>query len=920
MHERILAFGSFELFPQRRLLQWHGEPVRLGSRAMAILTRLAEGAGELISKEDLMAAAWPGMFVEEANVRVQMLALRRALGGGDEAFVTTVPGRGYLFAAPVAERWGEGPRVTADTPLQYRLPGALNRLIGRQEITATIIRASKEQRLVTLVGPGGVGKTAVALAVAGALAQGGRNVCYVDLAALADPSLVPTAVATALNIVAADEDIMVAVVACVQARRLLLLLDNCELLLEPISALAEAILTRAPDVSVLATSRAALRIEGERVQRVRPLPTPPEGDISATGALGYPAVELFVERANAAREDFRLTDQTAPHVAAICRALDGLPLAIELAAARAAQMGVGTIADSLNDRFSLLTKGRRTAAARHQTLRATFDWSAEGLSSLERIVFRRLGAFVSSFDLNDAVAVVGESHSRLQIFEAVVELAAKSLLEVDTSEEVTRYRMLETTRAYAMDRLTVAQGETSEVFGRLCTRLCERLSTQPFIWDGRLTLERREHYARMLPNARAALEWGFGPNGDSKLAIDLAVAAPPMWKFLHLPKEAGDTCERALERLNLLGQLGDEREMALLCSLLWFFIFDKVDRMEAVIARCSELAETLDSAEFRLLASWHLYGKASLLADGPTVAAHAQAFGEVARQLGDPLAQAVHHRMEAYSAFHTGRPLEARDKARDALSPLILNDFGPYRGHYEVGHEMLARTLLCRTLWIVGEVDDAMAEAETCLNDALAAGHAVNLWYTLWMGPCAVAMLAGDRGRAGRLVDLLYDAAIETGSGFYRGWAERFRELLPRVGEPTSRDSIVARAWRAPTRSHAELFAAIDPASALAEFDDGTISSFTPELLRALGEQTLGAGGSIAQADELFRRSEALARTQGAMSWELRTAISRARLALRAGGAQEAAERLATVLDRHVQGRESLEVGRARRLLESLRT
>ncbi|HEY1926243.1 MAG TPA: winged helix-turn-helix domain-containing protein [Caulobacteraceae bacterium] len=915
MSERTLAFGPFELLPQRRLLLQNGQPVRLGSRALAILTRLVERPGQLVSKDDLMAAAWPGLFVEEVNIRVQMQQLRRALSGGDGAVIGTVPGRGYRFGAPVEDREREVSLPVAEASL----PRFLGRVIGREDVTAAIVGALADRRLVTIVGPGGVGKTTVALAAARTLAEKGKNVCLVDLSPLTDPSLVATAIATALGIGPIDADVTAAVAACVQARRALLLLDNCEGLLESISECVETILSRAPEASVLATGRAPLRLEGERLHRLRPLSVPPEGAISAAEALGYSAVELFVERAKAVSDDFILMDQSAPLVGGICRSLDGLPLAIELAAVRTDHMGLDIIAGSLSDRFSLLTTGRRTAATRHRTLRATLDWSVERLSPIEHTVFRRLGSFAAGFDLDDAVIVAGELHSRLEVLEAVAELASNSLLEADISAEVTRYRMLETTRAYALDRLAAA-GETSTAFERQCGRLCEQLGAPPLTWDGRLTPAWREHYARKLPDVRATLDWAFGPDGDPRRGIDLAVAAQPMWMVLRLVKEARDTSELALERLGGLGELGDRRETVLLDTITWSMVplREYAARMDALMTRFAKQAETLELVEYQLRSHYRAYARATLVSDAARMASCVRAFGEVAERCGDPLAGLVHHRLQAYLAFQMGRPVVARDQAKEALASPILGDFGPYRGHYEVGHTLLARSLLSRALWTVGEVDDAIAEAEACVADAVATGNPTEIWYTLWIGPCTVAMLAGDRDRATRFVNLLCETDDGTAPELYRDWAERFRELLPRLGQATDDGPVVARPWRAPSRTHAELLAAIAPALAMAEIDDGTVSSFTPELLRGLGEQRLAAGSAV-EADDYFRRSEVLAQDQGALSWELRTAISRGRLALRSTGAEDAARRLVSVLDRFTQGRNSLEFERGAQLVESLR-
>src|SRR6266567_4699788 len=356
MDEQAISFGPYRLLAAQRLLLEGDKPVRLGSRAFDTLAALVGRAGEVVGKEELIARVWPQTFVEDANLKIQVSALRRALGDGHAGrrFIVTVPGRGYNFVAPVSLE--EPPRASLPPTIApagvHNLPLAVTRMIGRDEtVTALISRLSRE-RLVTVVGPGGIGKTTVALAVAERMsANYEHGVWLVDLAPLGDPRLVPSAVATVLGLRLHAEDPLPGLVAGLRDRRMLLLLDNCEHVIEAAAGLATAVLGGTPGVTILATSRELLGVSGERGYRLGPLSGPqPLSEQSAAEAAAFPAVQLFVERVTDVVEDFALTDANAPLIAEICQRLDGLPLAIEFAAPRVAVLGLEGLANRSEER------------------------------------------------------------------------------------------------------------------------------------------------------------------------------------------------------------------------------------------------------------------------------------------------------------------------------------------------------------------------------------------------------------------------------------------------------------------------------------------------------------------------------------------------------------------------------------------
>jgi predicted ATPase/DNA-binding winged helix-turn-helix (wHTH) protein len=456
---RSFAFGPFVLIPERQLLLQGEARVRIGGRALDILTALVERPGEVVSKRELMERAWPNIVVEEGNLKVNMLALRRVLGEapGSAQYIATVVGRGYRFVAPVqsSESVGSSFEAGAASTRNHNLPTGITRIFGRAEAIEAIRRDLDESRLVSIVGAGGIGKTTVALAVAehvvGLFADG---VWLVDLGLLRDPALAPNAIATAIGVAVNSADMLSALCEFLHDREILLVLDNCEHIIDAAATCADRILTNTAGVKILATSREPLRVKGERVRRLAGLGVPPpSSDLSTTEALAFPAIQLFVDRATDGFELFELNDVDAPTVAEICRRLDGLALAIELAATRVDAFGVGGLLKQLDDRFRLLI-GRRAGPERQRTLIATLDWSYGLLSAEEAALLRAVSVFAGAFDIDGASSVSNVAPA--EAAEGLAQLAAKSLIATDIEIDGVTYRLLETTRTYCVERLQVS--------------------------------------------------------------------------------------------------------------------------------------------------------------------------------------------------------------------------------------------------------------------------------------------------------------------------------------------------------------------------------------------------------------------------------------------------------------------------------
>ncbi|OSJ25695.1 hypothetical protein BSZ19_37750 [Bradyrhizobium japonicum] len=548
-----LLFGPFELSSKERALWRDGVALPLGSRALDILIYLAERPGKVIAKQELIDHVWPDVTVEEGSIRVHVAAIRKALGDGQfgNRYIANIKGRGYSFVGALASLGGATESRTARSWRQGRLPVRPIMMIGRETFVTEVGDRLRNDRFVTLLGPGGIGKTTIALAVGRVVAQAiGGEIYFVDLESLTDPHHVAAAVATSLGFSLKSKDPGPELVDLIRSRKLLIILDSCEHVIEAVASLAEQLYQQTEQIHLLTTSRELLKVEGEHCCRVPPLDFPPDdSEQTANAILRYPAVQLFVRRVATRAGRIVLTDKEAPFVADICRKLDGIPLAIELAAGQVASLGLENTVDLLVSRLELLRLSHRTAVARHRTLKATLDWSYDLLSDAERIVFRRLAPFVGRFTLDGARSVAGEPGAGVEdIFDAVAGLVEKSLIATRIDVVQAQYRLPNTTRAYALAKLE-EHDEVDMVFGQHAEYLAGHLETLREALSSLPGAERAAAYSDQLSNVRAALEWSFGPCGDAATATRLAAAATQVFLELSLLIECQAWAERAMAGL-----------------------------------------------------------------------------------------------------------------------------------------------------------------------------------------------------------------------------------------------------------------------------------------------------------------------------------------------------------------------------------
>jgi predicted ATPase/DNA-binding winged helix-turn-helix (wHTH) protein len=911
--EQALAFGPFRLIPSQKLLLEHDKPVRLGSRALELLIALVERTGEVVSRDELVARVWPSTIVEESSLRVHIAALRKALGDGHggKRFIANVPGRGYCLVAPVTRLPQKALRSPDTVPgiARHNLPARLTSMIGRTDVVAALAALLPERRFVTLTGAGGMGKTTVALAVAeellGLYADGAR---FVDLAPIVDPLFLPGTVASVLGTSVPSHDPLAALGTFLRERNMLIVLDNCDHVVEAAAVLAESLLKGAAGVHVLTTSREPLNAEGEWVHRLGSLETPPgSGPLTAVQALTFPATQLFVQRAMAVSDSFALSDADAPLLRDLCRQLDGMPLAIELAAARVDTLGVHALAARLGDSLQLLTRGRRTALPRHRTLSAMLDWSFEYLPQTEQAMLCRLAAFKADFTMESAVAVALDGETGIpEVVEGVMSLATKSLISTDASGEVIRYRLLDTTRAYALEKL-VQRGQGGIAARRHALHIQELLIRAETDWSTMPREQWRSTYCRLIDDVRAALDWSFSSAGDLSLGVAISAYSLLGVYELGLLDEYNECIDRALNHIHLLSPAQPVFEMRLNAALVFPTGQGGPQRraQSAVIARMVELAQQLGEPRYQVEALYAVWGGAFLNADYPAAAVSVERLSTLARSSGDAAATVLSERLLAQTRHFLGDHAAAKGLAERVLYQARVRMPPGYIS--PVPRRVAMRIVLARIAWLEGRLDQAVKIAEDAVEHAAANPFA--LTQALALAACPIALWRGDQA-ARVLVDRLTEHCMRHPSAYWQSWPRSYDAVL------TSREAPRIRTTNSMELDCvATMGAALVSGEAIARVEKGAVGWCAPEILRAQGEKILEKGAPSA-AESYYSRSLALARRQGALSWEMRTATSLARLWRDQDRLPEARKLVASTYARFSEGLDTADLRAAKSLLE----
>lgn len=887
----VISFGPFRVNRAGRLIERNGQKVQLGSRAFDILACLLENAGEVVEKAELLRRIWPNNIVEEGSLRFQINVLRKALGDG--RYIANVAGQGYSFVAPVS-RLADRPLAGAAPRSARPLPPRPRRLIGRGPILETLAGQLLEHRFVTIVGPGGVGKTSVALALAHDLAPHfDGDTCFFDVGNVANPELLTGGLASALGIPMQTGGAAPGITTFLQQRRTLLVLDGCEVDVDAAAELAEQIFCEAPHVHLLVTSREALRADGEHVHRLLPLDYPEPGTgQTVEDALGFAAVQLFVERVASSLDGFVLTDGEAPLVSAICRKLDGLALAIELAAGRVGVYGVAEVARQLESQFGLTWAARRTAVARHQTLSATLGWSYQLLSVREQLVFRRLSVFAGMFTLEVAAAVVADADVPPdEAMELLGSLVSKSLVQFKSEATRSAYRLLDMTRSYALDKLG-EMDEAREMAGRHA-RLVLRL----------LGEETGGHHngvprpGELLDDVGVAIEWSLSPAGDPAIGAALAAASAPLWLKAGLLVECRFWFTRVLAAI---GEpvLDAHRRLAIQAAVASAETFTDgftEDSFKSWL-RAFEIAKSLGNLEQQLtclIVLWAHKIRAPQYEDARALALEVDA---LVAPLPDPGIRAMAGWMLGITRHHLGQFATARSAFEEALACDTLQARQAMMMQFGYDRRIPTLGVLSNLHWLEGRPDQALALGAIAVSEARHLPYPVPLCEALTWQALNLYFRGDDPGQIEALLDEAIAHARRHFIESYVGLGLALKGLNAfRTGRTGS--ILVPEGLALLAKSNYEVFHPLfltefarlraqggtrlheGEVRALLEMETGPQEDWTSaEVKRNLGEIML-ARGDDNRAAQLFADAADCAERQGALSWGLRTALSLARSA-----------------------------------------
>jgi len=903
----MIRIGNLAILPERREVYSDGELVVLGARALDVLFVLLGANGALVTKSELLREVWPTTVVEDNNLHVHVSTLRRLLGDNRKLLVS-VSGRGYRLLRPD----GSEDVARADRHSAWAAPEETSRtsgspLFGREQCLTKIIESLELHSVVTLVGAGGIGKTSLAREVGRLSAEkypGG--VWTVELAHQTSLDSIPAAVASAMGFaVPQDARATEAIFSLIGHRPTLLILDNCEHLIDAAAAFVHCLSRSNTSWKVLATSRESLRIPEERPYHVDPLDVP-ENEQSGLSILELSAVQLFLARARAVSPQFGSDIGSLALVGEVCKRLDGIPLAIELAASRAAVLGINVLAENIDARIQTLTGGQRDALPRHQTLKATFDWSYNLLSRFERVVLNRLAVLRGDFSLSDACAIAGaEEFPDDKISEAILALVNKSLISLDTAKPQCPYKLLETTRSYALQRLT-DDGERSLAEHRRAAYLCRKFKHIQDVSGAKGVEESLTEIFRRFENFRAALDWSFSPSGNAVIGRELAELIVPRLFDLSLVRECAS---RALQALNSFTEGTTQSAecgtvLRLLSAYASGLVYVKGPCPETLQTwmRVRDLAVCQQEPWFETRAlwgewNWHQYGGSprNALRD-------AKRFQALANRHSNEPHQILAHRLIGIAMHYCGNHLEAHARLKRMLARYIHPKHGRDVVGVGVNHRLVAQATVIRILLVTGGIDEACRLCISTLDEVNRYGHGMTTAYVLVESAIPLSFFTNDTKLLRSAIAQLHDISVRFGFEIWRICGQCFSFLAALMDEYD--DQLAVRfeqsiaemrvtGYLAPlTLLHGMMATVFERAGkddcalklitcSLQHCEDTGEYWYYPELFRIKAD-ILGKIESLQyapkEAESLLLSAMSLARKQGARFFELRAAVSLAKL------------------------------------------
>ncbi len=937
-------FGEVEFVPHRQMLRHKNVYLTPGSRSLDLLELLVSKSGEVVSKDELIAFAWPESPMKSTNLKVAISALRKVLPALPSGlpYIATVQGRGYRFVARV-EISADDTGIDAD-PKEYP-PGAMPMivdLVGRDQQVSELTAMLADERFVTVVGPAGVGKTTLAVAVALELKASFRDgVRFADLAVIDEAQQVVPVVAAALGSVTNTTNVLAEAIEAIRHKHTLLVLDNCEHVLSSASLIADHLRSVVPSLVILATSREPLRARHESVYRLPALEFPSEADqVDSVSALDYSAVRLFVRRAFEAN-GYRFEDVDASAVAAICRRLDGIALAIELAVAHFDGSNAQSLLRLLDVDLEPLNVTREGRVRRHQTLLATLEWSYRILSRSEARLFRELSVFTGHFSLEDIVGIASDDGGAIETVTSLAQsLVSKSMVSQIYQGGELRYRLLDIMRGFAGGALK-NEGEQYAVLMRFSRYLLRVFEAAEAEWQWRARRDWTASYGKRVNDLRKAIEWLFGDGGDPELGVRLTAAAIPLWDELSTVGESRSRVERALqfEEAELPHDL--RLRMKLLASYGNGLNFS--DHLGAEVddawRECYRLAVEIDDAEFQLRALWghavlqtfsgrHLQALATL-----------EQFEDTAELRGEISALPDGKRFKHITQFYTG-DITGAQKGLEVLVGNFGDDAAPTRmSRFQIDRLVGLRVALAFPMWIRGDHAGALRITQQALDRASALEHMVSEANALAQAAIPLTMRSGDIERARRLILTLKrgvelrDLAIwDPVCQFYQAAVgcldddEASLDIMHREARRIVRNGFLVRVpmYLTVIAEAALKFGRPELAiKSLAEASEHAERQsehwYDAEILRVKG-LLLWREEKIVDAEAMLRAAIACARRQGALTFELSSTTALARMLGHVGRGAEGLTLLEPVYRRVDAHAPSTDVRLAGRVLRSLAT
>ncbi len=890
---QALIFEPFAFVPEQRLLLEAGVPVHIGARALQLLVILLERRGNYVSHSELIAHVWPKTIVEDSNLRVQMTLLRKILHDGvaDRRYIHNDPGRGYQFVAPVV-RVENSPTLKAEREEKYGILPPVKTLYGRQDSLEQLSADIERHPLVTIAGPGGIGKTSLAVAVAAArISKFADGVHFIDLSAIMDPILVIPTISVILGIPMGSGNAIPSLTRQLRSSAMLLVLDNCEHVIDVVAKVADALVRTCPQIHILATSREPLLIENERIHRLGPLRFPSSAPLSVNDALQFPAIRMFVERAQMADRAFSVGDDDVHNLVEICRRVDGIPLAIELAVSRLELFGLAGLRKQLGDLFAILTQGQRTVLPRHRTLRTTLDWSFGLLSQREKALLECLSQFKTQFSLDAALAVADAELGRDKALSTMGALISKSLLISLGGETEPSYRLLEVTRAYVLEHLekrpdmdVLRHRYASCICGLFTRAEAETAANSSEIW--------LERYGQYLDDVRSVLEWALGRENDIRLGIQLITSSAPLWIHRYLFDGYQAWIQAAIACGTRNGILEPQHKLRLYTALGHLLLQTQEDLEAARLAfdRAFE-AVANGSATERCQGLAALWVSAIIRADYPAALEYGLHFRMLCDRQ-DPLVRLVCNRMLAIPNYHLGRHHLAREQTTISLdqgAPTIrlartTGIQSDLRNSIEV--------VMPRAAWLEGRPDEALERVYSSVDWARSNVNTGSVCYVLAVSAAPIALWTGDWTLASSFIGELEEIARAEG---LRGW-ERWAACLSYALAVQRGSQSQCGAFDTSTCGNLQIdfLATLGVESVQLRCIERLRAGLTgwcgPEALRARAESIAASSflDGRSEVEGLLMQALALAQEQGANAWELRIASSIAKLSTNSGEARTA--------------------------------